>query len=259
MSISEGIIGIVGGIGPYAGLDLNRKIFDQTSATRDQEHLGVLMLSWPRQIPDRSAFLLGQSAEDPAAGIVRCLRVLEAAGATVAGIACNTAHSPRIFDAVIAGLHDAGSGIEVVNMVREVAVFLRSYYPDVEHVGVLGTDGTIHANAYAEVLSEEGIATSYPDPDIQHGLVHPAIYDPGYGIKAHSDPVTEKARAHVHEAARHMIEDKGGDALILGCTELPLVVRGRRLYGKPVIDPTLILARALIARMAPDKLLSFES
>lgn len=259
MSLSEGIIGIVGGIGPYAGLDLNRKVFEQTSATRDQEHLSVLMLSWPRQIPDRSAFLLGQSAEDPTAGIVHCLQVLEAAGATVAGIACNTAHAPRIFDAVIAGLRDAGSSIEVVNMVREVAAFLRSYYPDVKCVGVLGTDGTIRANAYPEALREEGIATVYPDPDVQHGLVHPAIYDPEYGIKAQSDPVTEKARAHVYAAARHMIEDKGGDALVLGCTELPLVVQERRLYGKPVIDPTLILARALIARVAPDKLQPFAT
>ncbi len=257
--MSEGIIGIIGGIGPYAGLDLNRKIFDQTSATRDQEHLSVLMLSWPRQIPDRSAFLLGQSLEDPATGIVHCLRVLESAGVTVAGIACNTAHSPKIFDAVISGLHDAGSGIEVVNMIREVAMFLRSHYPGVEHVGVLGTDGTIRANAYAEVLVEEGISTAYPDPDVQHDLVHPAIYDPEYGIKAQSEPVTEKARAHVHEAARHMLEDKDVDALVLGCTELPLVIHERSLHGKPVIDPTLILARALIARVAPGKLLHFDS
>jgi aspartate racemase len=256
---APGIIGIVGGIGPYAGLDLNHKIFDQTRARTDQDHMSVLTLSLPRQIPDRSAFLLGQSQDDPAAGIVHCLRILEGAGASVAGIACNTAHSPRIFNAVNAALRALGSEIILVNMIREVAMFLRMHYSSVKKVGVLGTDGTIRANAYAEVLNEEGISTIYPDPNVQHGLVHPAIYDPEYGIKAKSEPVTEKARAHVLEAARHLLEDRGGEALVLGCTELPLVVQERQLYGKPVIDPTLVLARALIAHVAPEKLLPFES
>jgi aspartate racemase len=253
-----GIIGIVGGIGPYAGLDLNRKILDQTLARRDQDHVNVLMLSWPGHIPDRSAFLIGQSQDDPTVGILRCLRVLERAGASVAGIACNTAHSPRIFNAVTKVLRDSESRIAVVNMIYEVAMFLRTNYPAVKNVGVLGTDGTIRANAYAEVLSEEGISTTYPDPDVQHSRVHPAIYDSVYGIKACSEPVTEKARKYVLEAAHHVLEDKGADALVLGCTELPLVVRERQLYGKPVIDPTLILARALIARVAPDKLVPLD-
>src|SRR5512139_4045747 len=120
-NMTDEVIGIVGGIGPYAGLDLNRKIFEQTAAVRDQDHLSVLMLSWPRDIPDRSAFLLGESVEDPAIGIVKCLRVLEQAGATVAAIACNTAHSPRIINAVHDALRAGGHHIEVVNMIREVA------------------------------------------------------------------------------------------------------------------------------------------
>ena len=42
---SGGVIGIVGGVGPFAGLDLNAKVFDQTLATRDQEHLETVLVS----------------------------------------------------------------------------------------------------------------------------------------------------------------------------------------------------------------------
>ena len=41
------MIGIVGGVGPYAGLDLAKNIFDNTLAETDQQHLPLVMLSLP--------------------------------------------------------------------------------------------------------------------------------------------------------------------------------------------------------------------
>ena len=49
-------IGVVGGVGPYAGLDLAKKIFDNTEAQHDQEHLDVLLVNSPRLINDRTAY-----------------------------------------------------------------------------------------------------------------------------------------------------------------------------------------------------------
>lgn len=46
-------IGIVGGVGPHAGLDLTRKLFDQTRAEADQEHLPVMLYSFPDRIGER--------------------------------------------------------------------------------------------------------------------------------------------------------------------------------------------------------------
>ena len=63
-------IGVVGGVGPYAGLDLAKKIFDNTEAQHDQEHLDVLLVNSPRLINDRTAYILavrdGKTATDPA-------------------------------------------------------------------------------------------------------------------------------------------------------------------------------------------------
>jgi len=51
------MMGIVGGMGPYAGLDLAKKIFDQTLATTNQEHRSVIIGSCPGLILDRIEYL----------------------------------------------------------------------------------------------------------------------------------------------------------------------------------------------------------
>ncbi len=50
------MIGVVGGMGPYAGLDLVQKIFDHTQAKTDQGHIPVSMISIPHSIEDRTKF-----------------------------------------------------------------------------------------------------------------------------------------------------------------------------------------------------------
>lgn len=62
-------IGIVGGVGPHAGLDLTRKLFDHTRAEADQEHLPVMLYSFPDRIGERPAFLLGKTADNPGEAI----------------------------------------------------------------------------------------------------------------------------------------------------------------------------------------------
>ena len=62
-------IGVVGGVGPYAGLDLVRKLFDHTRADCDQGHLPVMLLSFPDRIADRPAFLLRGAAVNPGEAI----------------------------------------------------------------------------------------------------------------------------------------------------------------------------------------------
>ena len=61
MKTDTGAIGVLGGVGPYAGLDLMRKIFDQTEASCDQEHLSVIQYSLSEHIIDRTRFLLGET------------------------------------------------------------------------------------------------------------------------------------------------------------------------------------------------------
>ena len=109
MSKRDAKIGIVGGAGPYAGLDLARKILQQTLAKSDQDYLPTLLISTPELIEDRTDFLLGENEKNPAYSIYCNLRDLEKLGATVAGIACNTAHAPKIRNVFVEELKISGT------------------------------------------------------------------------------------------------------------------------------------------------------
>jgi len=236
------MIGVVGGVGSYAGIDLIRKIYSHTEAACDQEHLPVSMLSVPNGIVDRTEFILGKATVNPGIFIAEVISNLRSIGAEVIGIPCNTAHAPVIYD-VIAG--KVGSSCRLIHMVAEVAEYLRRSHSSIRRVGILGTTGTIRGGVYPRFLSKHGIEVVYPSEDIQNLFVHPAIYDMAYGIKAFSNPITNKAKNDLAMAASFLCR-KGVDAIILACTEIPLALTGTTIENIPLIDATEILAKALI-------------
>ncbi|MDP3899876.1 MAG: amino acid racemase [bacterium] len=245
------VIGIVGGVGPYAGLDLHKKILDNTQALNDQEHLPVLHLSFSERINDRTQFLLGK-VDNPAPAVADIILRMYVAGADVIGIPCNTMHSPQIFNVINERLIKTGFSGTLLNMIEEVAKYVSANYPDVKTIGVLSTIGTFRSKVYPAILEAKGFKVVVLDEDVQN-MVHNAIYDETYGIKAQSSPVTEKARGEFLRGVQHL-QKKGAQAVILGCTEIPLAITEKEIDGTIMIDPTLILARALINATYPEKL-----
>jgi aspartate racemase len=252
---SEPVIGIVGGVGPYAALDLARKIFDETVSVRDQDHLAVALLSYPRLIPDRTAFLLGETDVNPALGILEVIADLERLGCQVIGIPCHTAHAPAIWDVIAERLAERGSGVRLLHVVEEVARFIRQTRPGVTSVGVLSTIGAQRSGVYSAVFGRHGLRALILE-DSEHGeLVHASVYDPDFGIKAHASPVAEQARRNVLVAVERL-RATGAEVVVLGCTELPLAVPEAVVGETPVIDATRVLARALVRSVAPGLLKS---
>ena len=143
MKTDTGAIGVLGGVGPYAGLDLMRKIFDQTEANCDQEHLSVIQYSLSEHIIDRTRFLLGETDENPGEAIGEIMVRMAKAGATVIGVPCNTAHSPRIMDVAVAMLHEASPQTRFVHMIDAVVAFIRESLPHARTIGVLSTKGSL--------------------------------------------------------------------------------------------------------------------
>lgn len=247
------MIGIVSGAGPLAGLDVARKIIEETLAGTDQEHLPVLLFSVPEEIPDRSSFLLGQIEENPGGPIGDLFLRLEAAGATVAAIACNTAHADPIFDQVRARLKAHHSRLEIIHIIENTIAAIRAACdPATTAIGVLGTNGTHRLKLYSTPLNAAGYRVLIPD-DHQQEQVHGSIYHPEYGVKAQSSPVDPRAVRGLGEVMDSLIE-QGAGVLVLGCTELPLAITGDHYKGVPLIDPNRLLARQMIAAFAPDKL-----
>ena len=240
-------IGIAGGMGPEAGLDLHRKILKITRADSDQEHLPVVHLSFSHLIEDRTAFLKDPSRPNPGEAIAAIVLQLAQNGARVAGIPCNSAHAPAIWDCMVMELSAAGSKIKVLHMVEETVTALgRNRTP----VGVLATTGTYEAGTYQNHLEAHGWAAVMPNREVQDRLVHPAIYR----IKSAAQGIPSEVIGHLEEALDHL-RAKGAERVILGCTELPLALPGDRWQNLGLVDPTLCLARALVRATYPDQLL----
>lgn len=243
-----------------AGVALHAKIIENTLTDgTDQSHPSVHHYSCPVMVPDRTAWLIDRSAPDPAAGMaevfIMAARALrqnsDAGGFAVGGIPCNTFHAPAIFDRFMCMLEDAGVVIPVVNMLEETMVAMRSFLPGGSSIGIMSTTGTRISGVYDELLVRAGYRTLYV-PQEEQALLHASIYDTSWGIKART-PVTEKAAATVRSLASGLV-DSGASAVILACTELPLVFSTPEFKGIPLIDPVLALARALIREAAPEKL-----
>jgi aspartate racemase len=246
----EKTIGIVGGVGPLAGLDLQQKIVSQTIAGRDQDHLTVLSVSRPSTIPDRTDYLLGQVAENPAYALAAQVRLLAQMGAQVIGIPCNTAHAPPIWDVLMAEL--ASCPVHLLHMIEEVGRFLREHHPDIERIGILSTTGTYRAEVYPQVLAGLGFTAVTPPTAMQEARIHPAIYHPQHGIKS-CGRVTDRARQDLL-AGVAALQAQGAQAIVSGCTEIPLAITEKRIDDMVIIDPTLILARALVREVNGGKL-----
>ena len=245
------MIGVVGGIGPYAGLDLFYKILNRTKATCDQEHLPISMLSVPHSIPDRTEFLLGNSKINPATTISKVICALYNQGSTVIGMPCNTAHAKPIFNEIIERIPKE---VKLVHMINEVSKFIKNKYPSMENVGILSTMGTSISHVYPDCFLQYGLNGIQVSEEIQKNYISPAIFSKNYGIKAQSSPVTAQAKKELLKGIDYL-DKEGAEIIIMGCTEIPLAIKDNKINGKPLIDSTKILARALILKSSPEKLI----
>jgi len=250
---SSAIIGVIGGVGPQAGLDFVQKIFANTKAKKDQDYLDCMLVSCSSIIPDRTGFLLNgeREEENPAFGLFESARRLYSAGVRIAVVACNTAHADRIFSPFCSMVKKSLSDMKIVNLLETCAIYAKE--SRINRLGLLATVGTHKSAVYHEYFREEnGFLLIEPDTAGQDNI-HQAIYNEDFGIKAQSQKISPKATEMINREILALAE-RGAEAIILGCTELPLAAQGHN-SPVPLIDPGLIAARKLIALTAPEKLL----
>ncbi len=221
------IVGILGGMGPEATIDLFTKIVRSTPASKDQDHLRIIIDNNPL-IPDRQEAIL-KGGPSPAPFLIETARNLEVAGADFLVIPCNTAHYwiEEIRSAV---------KIPVVDMIKETAKHVARSYPSLRTVGLLAATGTVRSRLYQQRLLEVGIRTVSP-PDTDQDDVMQAIY----AVKA--GDMSKSSTAAIQIGQR--LVGAGAEAVIAGCTEIPLIIRAGDL-SIPIIDATEVLARRTV-------------
>lgn len=242
-------IGIVGGLGPYAGLDLVKKIFDNTRAVRDQEHVRVMLHSFPGDIPVRPEFLLGLTDINPGHAIGSVMAGLARAGADIIAMPCNTAHSPRILDAALERLRAEDGHVRFIHIIEAAVAQVRRMARQGARIGLMGTMATLRTRLYQDALEAAGFTPVVPDEEGCRQM-QDAISNDKFGIKAASSPVTPKARQVLLHVAEQLA-DTGVDVLLLGCTEIPLALTENTYFDIPALDAGTALARELVRAYDP--------
>lgn len=247
-------IGIVGGLGPYAGLDLVKKIFDNTRAVHDQDHARVMLHSFPGDIPVRPEFLLGLTDVNPGHAIGKVMAGLARAGADIIAMPCNTAHSPRILDVALERLRAEAESehVRFIHIIEAALSQVRRVAGPGARIGLMGTVATLRTRLYQDALEDAGYVPVILDDAGCHE-VQDAISNNEYGIKAASSPVSPQAR-HILLRAVERLAGMGMDALLLGCTEIPLALTENTYFDIPTVDATNALAREVVLAYSPDRL-----
>lgn len=219
-------VGILGGMGPLAGIELHKLIVDATPATKDQDHMQVVLFTNPR-IPDRTQSLQDDDGESFAQAAGESVAELERMNVDVIVMACMTAHS-RLSHI------QAQTRTPILNAIPLVHTALVTHYPK-KKVALLATPGSINAGIYTN--NSANIDWLIPDAPIQE-----QVTDAIYKIKAGQVLLGSRQL----QMAMAELQEKGADVFILGCTELGLLFADLQERDYSVIDPMRLIAQQLV-------------
>jgi aspartate racemase len=218
-------LGILGGVGPLAGVHFYEQLVRRTPARTDQEHLPVVLMSSP-EVTNRVEHLLG-AGRSPAPALCAVARRLENAGAGLIVIASATTHAYH------AEIQEAVT-IPVLNLLEETAAALdRAGY---RRPAFLATRATADLRLYDSYLAP-GTEPIYPDPASQRELQ--ALID---AVKAGAPKAALRQRSSAVLARRWAAR---ADAAVLACTEVPLVAPVPP-SGLPLVSVSDVLAEAAL-------------
>lgn len=217
-------IGILGGMGPAATVELFSRIVNNTVAEKDTDHVNMIIINDP-SIPDRTNYIVGEG-ESPVPKLKENLKKLVDAAADVIIIPCMTAH------AFIEQLQEE-TPKPIINGIKLIDDHLKEINGDIGRIGLLATTGSVKSKTYNKFLSKEIITPT----DVEQNRLMDIIYGKN-GIKA--GYTNQQILQDLLEIVRSL-KNKGAQAFIAGCTELGIVLNSEN-SGEIIIDPIDLLA-----------------
>lgn len=225
-------LGLVGGIGPESTIDYYRGIIAGYRQRLAQD-------TYPQMVIDslnlKEMYTLSstQQWDKFADRIIDSLKNLSAAGAEFAAIGANTAHI--VFDEV-----NSRSPVPLVSLVEATCQYAQA--KGCKKVVVLGTAFTMSSGLYTDVLAKFGIDAFVPDKE-QQQVIHNIIFP-----NLQAGIVLREEKEAMLRIVSQMIKATDADALVLGCTELPLIIKEGDL-DTLLLDTTQIHIEAILDYM----------
>jgi aspartate racemase len=224
-------LGLVGGLGPESTIDYYRRILDKWKAIDPTTSPSIVIDSLDVR---RALDLVASDREALTDYLLASVDRLAHAGADFVAISANTPH--LVFDALAARAH-----VPLLSIVETCAE--EASRRGLRRVLLLGTGFTMEAPFYPEVFGRRGIDIVVPTED-ERRWIH-AIY------------VGELLRGEFHDSTRRELVSiierirraEAIDGVILGGTELPLLLRGREVAALPILDTTALHVGAIVKRL----------
>ncbi|KQX15677.1 aspartate/glutamate racemase family protein [Flavobacterium sp. Root420] len=155
---------------------------------------------------------------------------LKSGGAEAIVLCANTMH-------LIADRLEEAIGLPFIHIATATAVEIQKQ--EIKKVGLLGTKFTMELDFFTDKLKDKGIEAIIPENQEDKDFIHTTIFEElGRGL------VTEETKKRYLEIANQLIE-KGAEGIILGCTEIPLVIKPEDL-SVPIFDTVLIHSSAAV-------------
>lgn len=226
--MKEKVVGILGGMGPEATIDIFAKITKETKAKKNEDYLRVIIDSNPKMPSRQKAILEGTKSPGPA--MAETAVNLEKAGADFIIIAANTAH--YFFDDVKNAVN-----IPVLHIINEAIKETTRVAPNIKKIGILASSGATRSKIYNNACDKFEVSVLDVPKKLQK-QVQKSIYSFIFEGR------NEKNVKMMVNVADYLI-NQGAEALVMGCTEIPLII-GNMKFNIPLIDPNEIIAKVAV-------------
>jgi aspartate racemase len=228
-------IGIIGGLGPESTVDYYKEIIAAFNAKYVEMTYPEIII-YSASINELMKFVETKNWPRLSEWLLEKISSIHRAGAEFAVIASNTPHI--VFDEI-----KSKSLIPLLSIVEETCN--KAQEMNLKNIGLMGTKLTMEADFYKRPFISKGISVVVPSEEEQQLIHHKLFSEIELGI------FKDSTREELLAIAKRMIDKEGIDALILGCTELPLILTESK-YGIPFLNTTAIHCESIIKHCLQD-------
>lgn len=231
MNTFQKTVGILGGMGPEATVDLMHRVIRATVATDDCDHIHLVVDNNP-QVPSRIKALIEKTGQDPLPCLQDMARKLEAWGVDFLAMPCNTAHYYH------AGIQSVVS-IPLLDMIGFSVATARKDSPQARTAGILASSAVLDLGLYDRELAARNLDPLHPEIEPQQRLMQAirSVKTGNYGRFEHT----------ALQAATDNLLARGAEVILIACTELSLLA-GQLEVPVRCYDTAQILAEAIVQK-----------
>ncbi len=230
-------VGVIGGLGPLATIYFMNLVMKYTKVDTEQDYIDMIVIN-QASIPDRTKFILGLSKENPEKDILKNAKILQKLNCDFLVMPCNTAHF--IYEKI-----ENKIKIPLINIVKETVDSVFKQNNNIKKIGLMATEGTIKANIYKKEIQNRNVCVFIPNQKIQDKITS-FIYD--YVKKNRKVP-----DKNFFDVINYFYKNNC-DAIIIGCTELSVIIEDKNVNDPRIIDSLKVLALETIKKAGKKKL-----